>query len=112
MSSNILDIFNPPPRRDLTDKETGDCLPCQVMSTVFSLGYGIYLLSGKATEHTDEKKLKGITIEQFEKQNPKWWRASLKTVGIGLIVLGLFRGTDGFLWNTDKTYKPISLKKE
>lgn len=45
--SNILAVFNPPPQRELKKEETMDCVPCQVMSTMFSVGFGSYLASGK-----------------------------------------------------------------
>ncbi|AGO11441.1 AaceriACR195Wp [[Ashbya] aceris (nom. inval.)] len=102
MVSNILSVFNPPPSRDLTQEETKDCLPCQLMSSAFALGFGSYLLSGRAFRYNEKDKAKGITLEEFNRYNPAWWRNSLRTFGGGLVLLGLVRGTEGWLWNTDK----------
>lgn len=105
MSSNIISLFNPPPERDLPLEETQDCIPCQVMSTVVALGFGSYLLSGKAFEYSMNDKKKGISFEEFQRRNPKWWRYSLKSLGGSLVVLGLVRGSEGWLWNPEKEYK-------
>ncbi|AET39671.1 Dmo2p Ecym_4648 [Eremothecium cymbalariae DBVPG len=102
MSSNIFAVFNPPPTRNLEDDESKDCLPCQIMSTVFSVGFGSYLLSGKAFEYSMKDKMKGITVEEFNRMNPKWWRVSVKNLGGAFIILGLVRGTEGWLWTTKK----------
>ncbi|AMD21246.1 HEL034Wp [Eremothecium sinecaudum] len=109
-NSNILSIINPPPPRDISNEEAGDCLPCQVMSTAFSLGFGAYLLSGRAFEYNAKDRAKGISPETFAKQNPKWWQYSVKGIGGSLIMLGLIRGTEGWLWNKSKVYKPVSFE--
>ncbi|SCU92615.1 LANO_0E01530g1_1 [Lachancea nothofagi CBS 11611] len=99
MSSNILSVFNPPPTRELSEEETQDCVPCQVMSTVFSLGFGSYLASGKPFEYSEKERTKGISVEKFQKLNPKWWRTSLRGMGGLLVVFGIVRGTEKWLWN-------------
>lgn len=105
MQSNILSVFNPPAKRDLSDEEVQDCIPCQVMSTVFSLGFGSYLISGKPFEYSDKEAKRGITAEKFEKMNPQWWRNSLRAFGGSLIVFGLVRGSEKWLWNKQEPRK-------
>lgn len=105
MSSNIANLFNPPPERDLSVEETEDCLPCQVMATAFSIGFGSYLASGKPFQYGEIEKRKGITVEEFAKLNPKWWVNTIKSFGTVLIVFGIYRGTEGWLWNQQKRYK-------
>lgn len=105
MSSNILSVFNPPPERLLTKDETMDCIPCQVMSTLFSIGFGGYLASGQPFKYTEREQLKNITLGQFDKQNPKWWKNGGRAFGGALIMFGLVRGTEGWLWNKEKEYK-------
>lgn len=105
MSSNILSVFNPPPERNLSKEETMDCVPCQVMSTMFALGFGGYLAVGQPFKYTDTERQKGITLEQFKKHNPKWWVNSARGFGGALMIFGLVRGTEGWLWNSNKEYK-------
>ncbi|CAH01791.1 hypothetical protein KDRO_C02750 [Kluyveromyces lactis] len=105
MSSNITSLFNPPAQRDLTDEETRDCIPCQIMATAFSLGFGGYLASGKPFQYGEAEKKKGVTVEQFAKLNPKWWVSSARLFGGALIAFGIYRGTEGWLWNKEKKYK-------
>ncbi|SCV99802.1 LAFE_0B02828g1_1 [Lachancea fermentati] len=104
MQSNILSVFNPPPERTLTEEETRDCIPCQIMSTMFSVGFGSYLLSGKAFQYSQKEKNKGISPQDFQKLNPAWWRYTLRTVGGCLIGFGFIRGSEGWLWNKNKEY--------
>ncbi|CEP62568.1 Dmo2p LALA0_S05e08526g [Lachancea lanzarotensis] len=101
MASNILSVFNPPPQRELTDEETKDCIPCQIMSTMFSLGFGGYLALGKPFEYSDKEKKRGISLEKFQELNPRWWRASLRGLGGALMVFGVVRGTEKWLWNSN-----------
>lgn len=103
--SNIIDVFNPPPNRRLEPEETMDCLPCQVMASTFALGFGGYLATGQAFKYTDKERKQGITLAEFEKRNPQWWKYSLRGLGSALIVFGIFRGTEGWIWNKDKKYK-------
>ncbi|KAG0676632.1 hypothetical protein C6P41_000360 [Kluyveromyces marxianus] len=105
MSSNITSLFNPPPQRELSENETKDCVPCQIMATLFSLGFGGYLASGKPFQYSEVEKKKGVTMEEFIKRNPKWWISSARAFGGALIAFGFVRGTEGWLWNKDKTYK-------
>ncbi|KAL6940405.1 hypothetical protein ACO0QE_004305 [Hanseniaspora vineae] len=91
--SNIVNLINPPPSRDLTPEETKDCVPCTIMSTAFALGFGTYLLLGKATEY--DAKL--ATLKEHDARNPKWWKTTLKVSGASLIIFGLWRGTDGYM---------------
>ncbi|SCU93652.1 LAMI_0E15126g1_1 [Lachancea mirantina] len=105
MVSNILSVFNPAPSRDLDESETRDCVPCQVMSTLFSLGFGSYLVSGKPFEYCEKDQKKGISLREFNRLNPQWWRITLRSAGGILLLFGLFRGTEGWLWNRGKIYK-------
>lgn len=98
--SNILSVFSPPPSRDLTGEETKDCLPCQVMATVSALGAGAWFASGKVFE--DDLKL---TKEESLKKNPIWWRNTIRSSGYLLIAFGIYRGTEGWLWNKENEYK-------
>lgn len=105
MSSNIVSVFNPPPQRTLSTEETMDCVPCQVMATMFSIGFGGYLAAGQPFKYTDKERKKGISLQEFEKQNPKWWKNGIRGFGGALVIFGLFRGTEGWLWNKNKKYK-------
>ncbi|CCH61775.1 hypothetical protein TBLA_0F02340 [Henningerozyma blattae CBS 6284] len=110
--SNILNVFNPPPERDLEKTATMDCVPCQIMATMFSIGFGSYLASGRATKYGKKEQAKGVTLQEFEKRNPKWWRSSLRGFGAGLIMFGLIRGSEGWLWNPRKEYKKLDYTNE
>ncbi|QLG73417.1 hypothetical protein HG535_0E05010 [Zygotorulaspora mrakii] len=105
MSSNILAVFNPPPQRTLNHEETMDCVPCQVMSTMFAVGFGGYLAAGQPFKFSERERLKGLTLEEFQKRNPKWWVNGLRGFGGALVIFGLVRGTEGWLWNPRKEYK-------
>ncbi|CCC67962.1 hypothetical protein NCAS_0A14040 [Naumovozyma castellii] len=106
--SNILSVFNPPQQRDLDESETLDCLPCQVMNSMLALGFGSYLVSGRAFKYSTKDTKAGISLKQFEKSNPLWWKSSVKGFGAGLIVYGIVRGTEGWVWNKEKKYQPLS----
>ncbi|AQZ12091.1 YDL157C [Zygosaccharomyces parabailii] len=103
--SNIVDVFNPPPQRDLSEEETRDCLPCQVMSSLFTLGFGGYLAAGQPFKYTEKERKRGITVAEFEKRNPLWWRAGLRGFGSALVLFGFIRATEGWVWNKNKKYK-------
>lgn len=105
MSSNIKDLFNPPPQRELSEEETRDCVPCQIMASTFALGFGGYLASGKPLQYGDAEKKKGVTIEEFGRLNPRWWVTTVRSFGAGLVLFGIYRGTEGWLWNKTKQYK-------
>ncbi|ODV70812.1 uncharacterized protein CYBJADRAFT_173169 [Cyberlindnera jadinii NRRL Y-1542] len=92
--SNIVNVFNPPPSRDLTPEETKDCVPCQIMSTCFALAAGYWFASGRVFENDK------ISVEENLKKNPIWWRNAVKGFGVGLLGFGVVRGTEGILWGT------------
>lgn len=105
MPSNILSIFNPPETRDLSDQEVQDCLLCQIMSTTFSLGFGCYLISNMPFKYGDKERAQGISMKEFQIRNPKWWKYTLKGVGASLLILGIVRGTERWIWNRPKEDK-------
>ncbi|CCE63767.1 hypothetical protein TPHA_0F02860 [Tetrapisispora phaffii CBS 4417] len=107
MSSNILAVFNPPPARDMDKSEYQDCLPCQIMSSFFAIGFGSYLASGKPFKYGEKERKAGMSLADFDKRNPKWWRGTMRGLGGSLVVLGVIRGTEGWMWNKDKQYKKI-----
>ncbi len=94
--TNITEIFNPPPVREHTSEESLDCLPCQIMSSLGSLGAGYYLGSGLVYKGDAD----------FHK-NPQWWRYSVKSAGVLLLAFGMYRGGQGWLWDKDIVYKPV-----
>lgn len=110
MSSNILSVFNPSKQRDLSKEETMDCVPCQIMSSMFALGFGSYLASGKPFEYSEKEKARGVSLAEFERRNPMWWRGAMRGLGGSLVILGFIRGTEGWLWNKGKEYKKLSIE--
>lgn len=101
--SNILKVFNPPESRDLEPQEYDNCVPCQIMATVSSIGAGVWFASGQVFE--DEKLTKAENL----KKNPIWWRNFIRTSGVALIGYGVYRGTEGWLWD-DKNVEMEELK--
>lgn len=91
--SNILKVFNPPESRDLTEEELKDCLPCQMMASFTGLVGGAYLASGK--------------VFQGEKpgDNPRWWKSTVRASGVFMILYGVYRGGQGWLWDKQHQYK-------
>ncbi|CAM9011969.1 hypothetical protein WICANDRAFT_62972 [Wickerhamomyces anomalus NRRL Y-366-8] len=99
--SNIVKVFNPPESRDLEPKEYENCLPCQIMATVTAIGAGIWFTSGQLFDDSKLSKTENL------KKNPIWWRYFIRGSGYGLIGYGVFRGTEGWLWND----KPVNDEK-
>ncbi len=115
--SNILKVFNPPPPHDLTKEETENCLPCQITSSFFLLGSGLYLGSGAIFDKDQQKEQSPTqkTQEQIHEQSKSaknnspfssktnmvtpLWRTTVRTFGIGLFSLGIYKAGDGWLWN-------------
>ncbi|GMM34672.1 hypothetical protein DASC09_019970 [Saccharomycopsis crataegensis] len=85
--SNITDLFNPPPSRDLSEKEVENCFYCQAMATITAFGAGVYFGTGRVFKN--EKP--GV--------NPLWWKKSVKLTGVGLIGYGIYRFGENWLWN-------------
>ncbi|CCD22356.1 Dmo2p NDAI_0A01980 [Naumovozyma dairenensis CBS 421] len=106
--SNILSVFNPPAERNFNEEENLDCLPCQVMNSFLAIGFGTYLASGRAITYSDKDKKKGVTLKEFERRNPLWWRNSIRSIGGGLLVYGVIRGSEGWIWNKDKKYQKLT----
>lgn len=93
--SNIANVFNPP-----KSEEIEDCLACDVFNSFFLVGAGSYLISGKAIQKDNK-----ISLEEFHKKNPIWWRNSIKGFGAALIGYGAYRGYD--TWRTTQKRIPL-----
>lgn len=95
--SNILNIFNQGESSTaVADQEI--CLPCQIMGVFTCFAGSAYFLSDLPFKDANPK------------QNPLWFRYALRTSGVALFGLGVYRGTEGWLWNTDAKYKDSFLK--
>lgn len=99
--SNIINLFSQNSPQNSKEIQYEDCIPCQVMATAFALSLGAYM----QTQHLYPKEVKGkpLTPADWEKTYPKWYRTSMKVTGAGLIMFGLVRGSEHWLWN--KTQK-------
>lgn len=103
--SNILKIFNPSQNfennnnnKNVTDE---DCLGCNVFNSMFLLTGGSYLLSG----YPVRKNVKW-TLQEYNKIHPKWWRTSLRSVGGGVVLFGLYRSVETFrIWRKVESSK-------
>lgn len=92
--SNILNVFT----QSETSASTDDnelCLPCQVMGSLTCLAGGLYFMSELPFKDSSPKA----------KPNPLWWKNSVKGAGLMLFGLGIYRGGEGWLWNTHLKYK-------
>lgn len=95
--SNIANVFNPPTE----SKPVEDCLSCDVFNSFFLFAAGGYLASGKAI--TNDKKL---SLEEFNKKNPVWWRNGIRGFGGVLIAYGFYRSYDTYeSWKTSQVKK-------
>lgn len=94
--SNIVNVFNPP-----EETKFEDCLSCDIFNSVFLLGTGSYLVSGKAITKNNK-----LSLQEFNKKNPKWWINSLKGFGGALFLYGIYRSGD-----TYKSWKESQQKK-
>jgi hypothetical protein len=96
--SNILGVFTPPEEsRAIVDEEM--CLPCQVMGALTCLAGGAYFMS--------ELPFKDTNVTG--KPNPIWWKNTVKSAGLVMIGLGVYRGGEGWLWNKNIKYKDTKL---
>ncbi|KAH3684316.1 hypothetical protein WICPIJ_004696 [Wickerhamomyces pijperi] len=104
--SNIVNIFNPKPSRDLTPEEYADCLPCQIMATFGCITAGSYFLTDRLWNDPN------ISLKENLEKNPIWWRNSIKGLGVLLIGYGGYRGLEAsWGWNQDqKTSTKLSEK--
>lgn len=78
--SNILNVFNPPEGRDLSNDE---CLGCTAVQTVMSLAGGAYFL----TSMPFKDKKGSIDV----RKHPIWFQRGIRGGGIILIALGMYR---------------------
>lgn len=97
LPSNILNVFN----QNTESRVIGDdelCLECQLLGTLTSLVGGACFISNLPFKGENPAK------------NPTWWKNSVKSAGVVLVGLGIYRGTEGWLWNTDVKYKSSIFK--
>lgn len=90
--SNILDVFVPTESKDLSQEP--QCLGCQIMGSATCLVAGAYFVS--------PLPFKG---DMDFKKSPVWFRKSVQLAGCCVLGLGVYRGGEGWLWNTDLKYK-------
>lgn len=87
VQSNIISIFTGGDKsaRDSGDTEfvDTDCIPCTVIQLITATGLGIYFQADHLFKEKDGK----IDL----KKHPKIWQYSIRTLGIGLIGLGIQR---------------------
>lgn len=92
--SNILEVLKPPEEsRSITDEEA--CLTCQIMGSLTCLAGGLYFMSEIPFNGSNSSTTK----------NPVWWKNTVKSAGLGLFLLGVYRGGEGWLWNKNIKYK-------
>lgn len=95
--SNIANVFNP----QQESKPIEDCLSCDIFNSIFLLGTGGYLSSGKAI-----LKDKKVSVKEFNKKNPIWWRNGVRSFGAFLIGYGIYRSFDTYeSWKTSQEKK-------
>lgn len=78
--SNIANVFNPPPGRDLSDEE---CLGCTAVQLAVCLGGGSYFLSSMPFK--DKTGLVDL------RRHPVWFQRGIRATGIGLLALACYR---------------------
>ncbi|KAL6454516.1 hypothetical protein SBY92_003982 [Candida maltosa Xu316] len=83
MSSNILEIFNPPAPGKYTPREE-QCLPCTAIQSIVAMGFGFYLSSPNQFKDAKTGKIDLV-------KNPLWWQRSVRGAGIILFGLGAYR---------------------
>lgn len=82
--SNILSVFNPPPPRDIPEKEYIYCLPCTAIQAAVGLGLGFVLRSPNQFKDPVTGKIDLV-------KNPLWWQRSVRSAGFILLALGAYR---------------------
>ncbi|KAI3406008.1 hypothetical protein KGF56_001227 [Candida oxycetoniae] len=82
--SNILSVFNPPPSRDIPEKNIEACLPCTAIQSAVAILGGLYLSSPNQFKDKTTGKIDVI-------KNPLWWQKSVRGAGIILFALGAYR---------------------
>lgn len=87
VNSNIVSVFVKPSPGETPSPpslfEDTDCIPCTVVQLITAIGLGTYLQT-----QTIFREPNG-TIDVYK--NPKWWRNSVRGLGIGLMALGVQR---------------------
>lgn len=97
LPSNILNIFEQS-FESTTIQGEELCLECQVIGSLTALIGGAYFMSNLPFKGENPAK------------NPTWWKNSVKSTGLVLFGLGIYRGTEGWLWNKDVKYKSSIFK--
>ncbi|KAI5948897.1 hypothetical protein KGF57_005090 [Candida theae] len=82
--SNILSVFNPPPPRDIPEKEYKYCLPCTAIQSAVGIGLGSVLSSPNQFKDSTTGKIDLV-------KNPLWWQRSVRSAGVILLALGAYR---------------------
>ncbi|XBW37522.1 hypothetical protein QEN19_003104 [Hanseniaspora menglaensis] len=98
--SNILSLMSQKPPSSSEKVEYEDCIPCQVMATVFALSLGTYFQTQHPFPKTKSVNNKEVilTASEWNHLYPKWYRQSMKVTGWALIGFGIYRGTENWLW--------------
>lgn len=79
------------PIRDNGLKSIENCLGCDIFNSVFLLTGGSILSSGVLI-----RKDPKLSVTQFNRLHPRWWRAGLRFAGVGVIGLGIYRTIECF----------------
>ncbi|KAI5954616.1 hypothetical protein KGF54_002392 [Candida jiufengensis] len=89
MSSNIASVFNPPPSRNIPDREIEDCIPCTTIQSIAAIAGGLYFSSPNQFKDKVTGKIDLV-------KNPLWWQRSVRGAGIILVGLGAYRAGEVF----------------
>ncbi|CCK69488.1 Dmo2p KNAG_0C03840 [Huiozyma naganishii CBS 8797] len=101
-NSNIMKVFQPP-----TESENFEsCLGCDIFNSIFLIGSGSYLLTGRPTKRGIKESLSDYALK-----HPKWWRATIRSVGGLLFGFGLYRGIETYSTWANGGYSEAGGKK-
>ncbi|KAM9932650.1 hypothetical protein OXX80_007722 [Metschnikowia pulcherrima] len=78
--SNILNVFNPPSGRDLSEEE---CIGCTAVQSAVCFAGGAYFLSSMP--------FKGKNGLVDLKKHPVWFQRGVRGTGIALVALAFYR---------------------
>lgn len=78
-------------------KSIENCLGCDIFNSVFLLIGGSILSSGSLI-----RKDPKLSVSQFNKLHPLWWRRGLRFAGVGVLGLGVYRTVEWiYNWKLD-----------